>query len=79
MNNVALVEIVDSLKHLPNRLRGVFLRELAIVANPVKQLAAHGQVGDNVEFILAGCQMGGLIARGAELTLDSNQSTKWTM
>lgn len=52
MDNVALVKVIDSIEHLSNRLRGVFLRELATFADSVEQLAAHREIGDNVEFVL---------------------------
>lgn len=40
VNNVSVVQVIDSIKHLADGLRSVFLSELAIIANPVKQLAA---------------------------------------
>jgi hypothetical protein len=40
VDNVLLVEIVDGIQYLTDALRRVFLRELAVFANPVEQLAA---------------------------------------
>lgn len=39
MNNVALVQIVHSFKHLADGLRRILLSELAIFADAVEQLA----------------------------------------
>jgi hypothetical protein len=42
VNDVALVQIVHGIKHLADGLRRILLRELAILANTVKQLATSG-------------------------------------
>ena len=39
MNNVPVVQVVDSLEDLLDSLRSVFLGELALIADPVKQLS----------------------------------------
>lgn len=46
------MEVVDGTEHLPNRLRGILLREFAVLADPVKELSTGGQLGDNVIFVL---------------------------
>jgi hypothetical protein len=53
VDNVVLVEVVDSVKDLSDRLGGVLFRELALLANAVEQLATCGQLGNNIVFILA--------------------------
>jgi hypothetical protein len=40
MDNVLVVQIVNCLKDLLDRLRGVFLGEFALVTNPIEQLSA---------------------------------------
>lgn len=52
MDNVALVQIVDCIEDLANRLRRILLCELAVFANPVEQLTTSGQLGNDVEFVL---------------------------
>ena len=39
VNDVALVQVVHSFKHLANGLRRILLSELAILADAVEQLA----------------------------------------
>jgi hypothetical protein len=71
VDNVLLVEIVDGIQYLTDGLRRVFLRELAVVANPVEQLAAGCQLCDNVEFVLVHCQIRSCqVAREAHLGLE---------
>lgn len=52
MDNVALVQIVDCIEDLTDRLRRILLCELSIFTNPVKQLTTSGELGDNVKFVL---------------------------
>ena len=52
MNNVVVVQIIDGFQHLSNGLGSVLLRELALFADTVEQLATRGQLGDNVVFVL---------------------------
>lgn len=52
VDNVAFMEVVDGTEHLPNRLRGILLREFAVLADPVKEFSTGGQLGDNVIFVL---------------------------
>mgnify|MGYP007115602214 CR=1 FL=1 len=54
MNDVALVQIVNSVKHLADSLRSILLRELSVLADSVEQLSAHGQLSDDIEFVLIG-------------------------
>jgi hypothetical protein len=49
--DIVAVEIVDSSKDLLDCLRGVLLGELALLANAVEQLAAGGQLGDDVVLV----------------------------
>lgn len=52
MNDIILMQVVNSVENLLDRLRGVFLSELAPVADTIKELSSCGQLSDNVEFIL---------------------------
>lgn len=52
MNNVVLVEKVDSKKDLFNGLSGILLGELALFTDTVEKLAARSELCNNVEFIL---------------------------
>lgn len=52
MDNVALVQVIDCIKHLSNGLRRILLREFSILANPIKQLATSGQLCHDIEFVL---------------------------
>lgn len=56
MDNIPLVQVVDRIEDLADRLRRILLRELAILADPVEQLAAGGQLSDNVKFVLPQCE-----------------------
>lgn len=53
VDNIAFVQVVDGIQHLSNRLRGILLRELSVLANAIEQLTTRGQLRDDVEFILA--------------------------
>ena len=53
MNDIVVVEVVDGVEHLPNRLGSVLFCEFALVANPVEQLAAGRQLSHNVVFVLS--------------------------
>ena len=52
VNDVLVVEVVDSVKHLANGLGSVLFSKLSLLANAVEQLAAGCQLGDNVVFVL---------------------------
>lgn len=52
VDDLVLVEIVDSGKDLLDSLGGVLLGELALLADAVEKLSACRQLGDNVELIL---------------------------
>ena len=42
VDDVALVQVVNCIKHLANRLRSILLSELSVIADPVEQLSTHG-------------------------------------
>ena len=52
MNDIVVVEVIDSFEDLPDRLRGVFLGKLAILTNPIKKLSASSELSNNVIFVL---------------------------
>lgn len=52
VDNVALMQVVNCIEDLANRLRRILLCELAVFANPVEQLTTSGQLGNDVEFVL---------------------------
>lgn len=52
VNDVPAMKVIDSVKHLLDRLGGILLRKLALLADPVEELAARGQLGDNVVLVL---------------------------
>lgn len=39
MDNVSVMEVVNGIQHLPDRLGGIFFCELALVANTVEQFS----------------------------------------
>ena len=51
MDNLIFVQVVDGAEHLPDGLRSILLRELALLADTVKQLTAGGELGDDVELV----------------------------
>ncbi len=78
MDHVALVQVVDGVEDLADGLGRVFFGELALFADAVEELAARGQLRDNVPFILVHqrrIEMSG----GEEDTLDSNHSWNLTI
>jgi hypothetical protein len=52
VDDIVVVEVIHSVEHLPNCLSSILLRELALVADAVEQLAAGCQLGYNVVFVL---------------------------
>jgi hypothetical protein len=56
------MQVIDSFENLLDRLRCVLLRELALVANPVEQLASCSELGDDVIFVLEFGQLLGCVA-----------------
>lgn len=52
VNDLVLVEEVDSPKDLLDSLGGILLGEFSLLADTIEKLAAGGQLGDNVELIL---------------------------
>jgi hypothetical protein len=73
-----VVEVVDSIEYLSNRLCSVLFGEFALVADAIEQLAAGRQLCYNVIFVLL-CSARAKGSCGAALTLDSNQSWNLTM
>lgn len=47
-----VVQIVDGIEHLADRLGGVLLGELPLLANTVEQLSARSQLRDDVVLVL---------------------------
>ena len=52
MNNIVVMKVVDCFKNLPYGLRGVFLGEFAVFADPVEELTACRQLSNNIIFVL---------------------------
>lgn len=52
VHNIVLVQIVNSIKYLSNRLGCVLLCELSALADLVKQLPAGSKLSDDVIFVL---------------------------
>lgn len=52
MDDVPLVEVIDSFQDLLDGLRRIFLREFTILTNSIKKLATRRELGDYIEFIL---------------------------
>lgn len=52
MDDVVLVQVVNGVKNLLDSLRGIFLGELAPVANTIEKLSSRGQLRNDVEFVL---------------------------
>jgi len=76
MYDVALVEVIDGVQDLSNRLGSVLFRELALFADAVKQLSASRQLGHDIVLVLHSSREPKRIAGVAmeARTLDSNQS-----
>jgi hypothetical protein len=79
MDDIVVVEIVDGVEDLTDRLGRVLLRELALLADPVEQLSARRQLGDDVVFVLRKLGSASQGSSAPVLTLDSNQSWNLTM
>ena len=54
VNDVVVVQVIDSFQYLSNGLGSVLLGELALLADAVEQLTARGQLGYDVVFVLLG-------------------------
>ncbi|CAF3466211.1 unnamed protein product [Fusarium graminearum] len=52
VNNVVLVEEIDSKKNLLDSFSGILLGELALFADTVEKLAASSELCNNVELVL---------------------------
>jgi hypothetical protein len=79
MDHVALMQVVNSIKHLADRLRRILFGKLALLADAIEQLAACGQLGDDVPFILASTSASTRQTWADRATLDSNHSWNLTM
>lgn len=52
MHHVVVMEVIDRFKNLSDRLRSVFLCELAVLANSVEKLASRSQLSDDIILVL---------------------------
>lgn len=52
MYNIVVVEVVHGVKNLLDSLRSILLRELASLADAVKEFTSCRKLGDDVELIL---------------------------
>lgn len=52
MDDIVIVKVIDSRKNLADGLRGVLLRKLAVLADPIKQFSTSSKLSDDVVFIL---------------------------
>lgn len=52
VNHVVVMKVVDGFEDLLDRLGSIFLRKLAVFADPVKQLSPGRQLGDYIIFVL---------------------------
>jgi hypothetical protein len=52
VNDIVVVEVVDSIQDLSNRLGGVLFSKLALLTDSVKQLSTSRQLGHNVVLVL---------------------------
>lgn len=52
MNNILSVKIIDCLEYLSDGLRSIFLGKFSLIADPIEELAACCQLGDDVELVL---------------------------
>lgn len=53
MDDVVPMQVVDCFEHLLDGLRRVLLGKPSLVANPIEQLSACGQLCDDVVLVLA--------------------------
>lgn len=86
MDNIVSVEVVDGSEDLFYGLRSVLLGEFALLANPVEELSSGGKLSDDIIFVLesvsflsSGTGGPGTCGILRKHTLDSNQSTNWTI
>jgi hypothetical protein len=52
VDDVVVVQVIDGLEDLSNRLRGILFCESALLADTVEQLPSSRQLCDDVVFIL---------------------------
>jgi hypothetical protein len=80
VDNIVLVEVVDSIEYLSDCLGSVLLSELSLLANAVEQLSTSRQLGHDVVLVLIAVSLKSFARRTDRMrTLDSNQSWNLTM
>lgn len=81
MDNIVLVQVVDSIEYLSNRLGRVLFSKLSLFANAVEQLSASRQLGHDVVLVLVAVSLENEMCKKTNRmrTLDSNQSWNLTM
>jgi hypothetical protein len=79
VDNIVLVEIVDSVEYLANCLGSVLLSELSLFTNAVEQLSTSRQLCHDVVLVLIAVSLKRFPRTGRMRTLDSNQSWNLTM
>lgn len=52
MDDVVLMEVVDSTQNLLDGLRSILFREFSLLADPVEKLSSRRQLSYNVVFVL---------------------------
>lgn len=65
MDNVVLVQVVHRIQDLFDGLRCILLGELALLTNPVEQLASGRKLGDNVVLVLNTYQISSSTSNGS--------------
>lgn len=85
MNDIVLVQVIDSAEHLLDSLRSILLGKLALLRNSIEQLSSSRKLRDDVVLVLNKGQVNFNRFRcvfrspDTQRTLDSNQSTNLTM
>ncbi len=57
MDDIVIVEVIDSLENLSYSLRSILLCEPSLLADTVKQLSSRSQLCDDVVFVLKWYQL----------------------
>ena len=55
MNDIVVVEVIDSVEDLFDSLGSILFRESSIIADAVEQFAPSSQLSDNIVFVLSSC------------------------
>lgn len=53
MDNVSLVQVIDSIEHLSDGLCRILFRELALLAYAIEKLSAGSELSNDVVLILS--------------------------